>query len=57
MGRTMPIQRRNSDWKLNRAEFSLTLRDEVDLHFGRRDPHTRYEDVMAEVRNTVENAL
>jgi hypothetical protein len=38
------------------AIFSHT-RDEVDLHFDRRDPHTPYWDVMAEVRDIVENAL
>jgi hypothetical protein len=53
----MPIQRRNSDWKLYRAQFSLTSEDETDLHLGRRDPRQRYEDVMAEVRDIVETAL
>jgi hypothetical protein len=57
MGRTMPIQRRYSDWKLYRQQFSLTPEDEVDLHFGPRDPNTPYWDAMAEVSSIVENAL
>jgi hypothetical protein len=53
----MPIQRRNCNWTRYREQFSLTREDEVDLHFGRRDPQTSYEDVMAEVRDIVEKAL
>jgi hypothetical protein len=53
----MPIEQRNSNWTRYREQFSLTREDEVDLHFGPRDPHTAYEDVMADVRDIVENAL
>jgi hypothetical protein len=31
--------------------------DEIDLHFGRRDPHTPYGNVMAEVAELVEKKL
>ena len=56
-GVNMSIQRRISDWVLYRAEYSLTREDEVDLHFGPRDPYTSYDDVMAEVRDILKNAL
>ena len=30
----MPITKRTGDWKSLRAEFGLTPKDEIDLHFG-----------------------
>src|SRR5262249_24481515 len=53
----MPIKRRNSNWTEYRAQYSLTPEDEVDLHFGQRDPRQDYWEVMAEVRIMVESAL
>jgi hypothetical protein len=53
----MPIKQRTGDWKELRAKFGLTPEDEVDLHFGRRDPHTPYDNVMADVETLVERSL
>jgi hypothetical protein len=53
----MPIKQRTGDWKELRAEFGLTREDEVDLHLGRRDPHTPYDNVMADVETLVERIL
>jgi hypothetical protein len=53
----MPIKQRTGDWKELRVEFGLTPEDEVDLHFGPRDPHTPYENVMADVKTRVESSL
>jgi hypothetical protein len=50
----------NSDtgnWTDYRKRFGLLPQDEIDLHYGRRDPHVRYEDVMSGVEETVLNAL
>src|SRR5262245_36202536 len=52
------FSRENGDWKHFRARFSLAPSDEIDLHFGRRDPRiTRYVNIMAEVRELVEQSL
>ena len=48
---------RNGNWTDLRSEFGLTPDDEIDLHFGRRDPHTPYDDVMADVARLVESKL
>jgi hypothetical protein len=48
---------RNGNWTDLRTEFGLTADDEVDLHFGKRDPHTRYDEVMADVARLVESKL
>jgi hypothetical protein len=53
----MPIKRQNGNWTDFRELFALTREDEIDLHFGRRDPHTPYENVMAEVGELVEKEL
>jgi hypothetical protein len=45
------------DWTLYRQSLGLAPSDEVDLHFGRRDPDANYCDVMAEVERIVKNAL
>jgi len=47
----------NGNWTDLRNEFGLTRDDEIDLHFGRRDPHVRYDDVMADVARLVESKL
>ena len=51
------FKRESGDWKIFRARFSLDPTDEIDLHFGRRDPHRRYDEVMAEAREIVERSL
>jgi hypothetical protein len=52
------FQRRFGDWRQYRAQFELSQSDEVDLHFGRRDPSAmRYEEAMDNVRSLVEHKL
>jgi hypothetical protein len=51
------MQRQNGDWKRYREQFALTSADEVDLHFGRRDRRTRYDEVMSDVAALVEERL
>jgi hypothetical protein len=51
------FSRENGDWKLFRSRFTLEPTDEIDLHFGRRDPWTPYGHVMADVRRLVEQSL
>jgi hypothetical protein len=53
----MQIKKRGGDWKELRAEFGLTPKDEADFHFGPRDPHTPYANVMADVEERVERRL
>src|SRR5262249_1097766 len=45
------------DWKVYRQSLGLAPSDEVDLHFGRRDRDTIYDNVMAEVECIVKDAL
>jgi hypothetical protein len=45
------------DWKVYRQSLGLAPSDEVDLHFGRRDPNATYHEVMAEVERIVIDAL
>jgi hypothetical protein len=45
------------DWKVYRQSLGLAPSDEVDLHFGRRDPNTSYNNDMAEVERIVKDAL
>jgi hypothetical protein len=47
----MPIKKHSGDWTDLRRLFALTREDEIDLHFGRRDPHVPYEDVRARWEN------
>jgi hypothetical protein len=51
------VMREQGNWVNFRQRFGLSAADEVDLHFGRRDPHTRYEDVMADVEQRVRESL
>ena len=51
------MHRESGDWNLLRQRFNLLPSDEVDLHFGRRDPHVPYEEVMAEVSDIVRRSL
>jgi len=51
------MQKQNGDWKRYREQFALTSADEVDLHFGRRDPHVPYWEVMNDVVALVEERL
>ena len=51
------MKRERGDWKLYRARFDLISDDEVDLHFGRRDLGVGYDDVMAEVKQLVKDAV
>jgi hypothetical protein len=41
--------RETGNWTDYRARFNLLPEDEIDLHHGRRDPHTSYFEVMSEV--------
>jgi hypothetical protein len=50
--------RERGNWVLYRARFGLLDDDEVDLHFGRRDPAwKRYDEVMADVELRVRESL
>jgi hypothetical protein len=51
------IIREAGNWPNYRVWFRLLPDDEIDLHRGRRDQQTRYEDAMAEVEEAVLNAL
>jgi hypothetical protein len=53
----MPIQKQTGNWTELRKRFALTPDDEIDMHFGRRNPHTPYESVMADVAEVVESEL
>jgi hypothetical protein len=47
------FQKGSGDWTQYRSTFGLSKRDEVDLHFGRRDRVVSYEEAMAELINIV----
>lgn len=49
--------RESGDWKLMRQRFGLRDHDELDLHFGRRDPHEPYWNVMADVETLVREGI
>src|SRR5215467_474911 len=51
------MQKQTGDWTRYREQFALTSTDEVDLHFGRRDPRTPYWEVMNDVAALVEERL
>lgn len=51
------LKHESVDWTSYRSRFALTCADEIDLHFGERDPHTPYENVMAEIRDLVKERL
>jgi hypothetical protein len=54
----MPMfQNRSGDWTQFRSMLNLAPRDEIDLHFGKRDRSTSYEDAMAEITAIVERCL
>jgi hypothetical protein len=49
------VKKETGDWKRFRERFGLARTDEVDLHFGRRDPRTPYWEIMDELRELVAN--
>lgn len=50
----MRFQQSHGDWRKYRSQFGLTEADEIDLHFGKRDPtQMSYRAAMAEVTNLV----
>jgi hypothetical protein len=50
--------RERGNWVDYRERFGLLDDDEIDLHFGRRDPFVqRYYDVMDDVEQRVREAL
>ena len=51
------MKREQGNWVDYRKRFGLSADDEVDLHFGPRDPHVRYEQVMVDVQRHVEESL
>ena len=51
------FQSEDGDWKDFRRRFGLQADDEVDLHFGKRDPHVRYDEVMAGVEQLIEDRV
>jgi hypothetical protein len=51
------MQTQNGNWTHYREQFALAPTDEIDLHFGRRDPHTPYWQVMDEVAALVKERL
>ena len=51
------FQRGWGDWKQYRSMFGLSKCDEIDLHFGKRDRSTSYDEVMAEVTDRVQSSL
>jgi hypothetical protein len=54
----MPMfQNGSGDWTQFRSMLNLAPRDEIDLHFGKRDRSTSYEDAMAEITAIVERGI
>jgi hypothetical protein len=51
------FRREKCNWVEYRKRFGLSAADEVNLHFGRRDPHARYDEVMADVEERVRESL
>jgi hypothetical protein len=51
------FQNGSGDWTQFRSALNLAPCDEVDLHFGKRDRSTSYEDAMAEITTIVERSL
>ena len=53
------FKRERGNWALYRQRFGLSNADEIDLHFGRRDPHEYrwYDEVMADIEELVRKAL
>jgi hypothetical protein len=48
------FQQSNGDWRQYRSQLGLTESDEIDLHFGKRDPtRLSYREAMAGVVNLV----
>jgi hypothetical protein len=45
------------DWTQFRSMLNLAPGDEINLHFGKRDRSTFYEDAMAEITAIVERGL
>jgi hypothetical protein len=53
-----PMTNETGNWTDYRARFGLLSEDEIDLHRGRRDVHSKsYDDAMSEVEETVHAAL
>lgn len=53
----MTFQKVGGDWTDLRQRFGLQPADEVDLHFGKRDPHVSYGEVISDVEQLVENKV
>jgi hypothetical protein len=53
----MPIKRENGNWTDLRQRLALKQEDEIDLHFGHRDPHTPYWEAMNDVAALVKERL
>ena len=51
------MKREHGNWVEYRKHFGLSPDDEVDLHFGSRDPGVSYDDVMADVERLVQERL
>ena len=47
----------HGNWVSYRERFGLSEADEIDLHFGRRDPSVSYYDVRADVEQLVRDSL
>jgi hypothetical protein len=47
----------SGDWTQFRSTLNLAPHDQIDLHFGKRDRSTSYEDAMAEITAIVERGL
>jgi hypothetical protein len=53
------MKREEGNWVSYRERFGLSATDEIDLHFGQRDPRVdgQYYEVTADVEQRVQNAL
>jgi hypothetical protein len=51
------FQNGSGDWTQFRSTLNLAPCDEINLHFGKRDRSTSYEDAMAEITAIVERGL
>jgi hypothetical protein len=55
---TAKFQIGRGPWRQYRSQFSLSASDEINLHFGKRDPSSMsFQEAMAGVTDIVEAAL
>ena len=47
----------DGDWTDYRQRFGLRKGDEIDLHFGKRDPAMSYYEAMSQIPTIVRDAL